>query len=114
MDINVRKQNSVHIVSLKGAFRLGQPVDDFRQVLAGLLTEPPANVVLNMAEVPTADSSGIGALVKAQTTAKQKGGAVKLVNPVTFVVQTLKLVGVLSIFEVHPTEALAVASFGNS
>jgi len=113
MDINVRKQDSVHVVRLKGPFRLGQQVDEFRQVFDGLLVESPAHVVLNLAEVPSADSSGIGALVKVQTMARQKGGAVKLVSPATFVAQTLKLVGVLNIFEVHASEADAVASFAS-
>jgi anti-anti-sigma factor len=57
------------------------------------------------------DSSGIGALVRSQTSAKQKGGAVKLVNPSKLVVQTLTLVGLLKIFEVHPTDAEAIQSF---
>ena len=53
----------------------------------------------------------IGALVRSQTTAKQQGGAVKLVNPTKFVLQTLKLVGLLNVFEVHTDETAAVKSF---
>jgi anti-anti-sigma regulatory factor len=43
--------------------------------------------------------------------AKQRGGAIKLVNPSKFALQTLRLVGVLSLFEIYETEDEAVASF---
>ena len=111
MDINVRQEDSVNVVRMRGAFRLGPPVDEFRQVIDPILADGEARIVLNLAEVPTVDSSGIGALVKAQTTAAQRGGAVKLVSPASFVLQTLKLVGLVHIFEIHPSEAAAVGSF---
>lgn len=111
MDINVRQDDAVNVVRMRGPFRLGPPVDEFRHVIDPMLADSNAKVVLNLAEVPTVDSSGIGALVKAQTTAAQRGGAVKLVNPANFVLQTLKLVGVVHIFEIHPSEAAAVGSF---
>ena len=53
-------------------------------------------LVVNFAEVPNIDSSGIRILVKAMASAKQRGGGVKLVTPSKFVVQTLKLIGVLN------------------
>ena len=60
------------------------------------------------AEVPMIDSSGIGILVKAMASAKQRGGGVKLVTPSKFVVQTLKLIGVLNLFEIFEDENAAV------
>jgi anti-anti-sigma factor len=58
------------------------------------------------------DSSAIGLLVRFLTSAKQRGGSLKLLNPSKFVLQTLKLVRVLSLFEVFEDLQLAVASFG--
>ena len=52
-------------------------------------------------------------MVRLLTSAKHKGGAVKLVNPSKLVLQTLKMVGLLNIFEVFEDEAQAVASFGS-
>jgi len=57
------------------------------------------------------DSSAIGLLVRYLTFAKQRGGSLKLLNPSKFVVQTLKLVRVLNLFEVFEDVQLAVASF---
>ena len=64
------------------------------------------------AKVPIIDSSGIGALVRSLTSAKQGGGSIKLVQPSKMVVQTLKMVGMLNIFEIFETDEEAVQSFG--
>lgn len=69
-------------------------------------------IVLDMADVPLLDSSGIGALVKNLTSLKQKGGDLKLVNPTKFTVQTLKMIGVLNLFQVFDSEGAAVGAFG--
>ncbi len=67
--------------------------------------------LLELAEVPMIDSSGIGLLVRYMTTAKQRGGAVKLLNPSKFTVQTLKMIGLLNLFEVFQNQDEAVSSF---
>jgi anti-anti-sigma factor len=56
------------------------------------------------------DSSGIGLLARFLTFAKQQGGSLKLVNPSKFVLQTLKLVGLLNLFETFSDSQAAVAS----
>ncbi|HZQ92696.1 MAG TPA: STAS domain-containing protein [Terriglobales bacterium] len=114
MDIDVRKHSAVHVIKLRGQFRLGQAVDEFRAAIDGLLREGHPQIVVNLADVPMLDSSGIGVLVKSQTSAKQHGGAVKLVSPSKFVLQTLKLVGLVTVFEIHNNDAAAVQSFGPS
>ena len=111
MDIDVRKSGKVHTVRLKGQLKLGGPVDELRSTLDGIVAESHYSVVLNMTEVPMADSSGVGVLVRYQSSLKQKGGALKLVNPSKLVTQTLKILGLLSVFEVFSDETAAVQSF---
>ncbi len=111
MDIDVRKFGKVHTIRLKGQLKLGEAVDDLRAALDGIVAEPSYSVVLNLTEVPMADSSGVGVLVRYQSTLKQKGGALKLVNPSKLVSQTLKILGLLSVFEVFTDETAAVQSF---
>jgi len=57
------------------------------------------------------DSSGIGVLVRTLTQAKQHGGTLKLVNPSKFALQTLKIVGLLSLFELFDDDTQAIQSF---
>jgi anti-sigma B factor antagonist len=111
MEISVRRLSEVQIIQLRGAVRLGVGVDNFRQAMEDALAAGDTRMVVNFAEVPMIDSSGIGILVKAMASAKQRGGGVKLVNPSKFVVQTLKLIGVLNLFEVFQDENTAVQSF---
>lgn len=110
MDIDVRKFGKVHVVRLRGNLKLGDAVDELRSTMDGIIHEGHFQVILNLAEVPMADSSGVGALVRYQASLKQKGGALKLVNPSKLVSQTLKLLGLLSIFEVFDGEDAAVQS----
>jgi len=111
VDINVRKRSNVQVIQLRGPLRMGEAVDSFRQTIDETVGAGDNQLVVNLTEMPTIDSSGIGILVKAMASAKQRGGALKLVNPSKFAVQTLRLVGVLNLFEVFEDEEAAVASF---
>jgi len=101
----------VQLIQLRGQLRLGDPVDELRKTIDEALAEGDARFVLNLAEVPMIDSSGIGLLVKSLASAKKNGGNVKLVQPSTFAVKTLKLVGVLNLFEVFEDDNAAVESY---
>ena len=111
MDINVRKRSQVQVVQLKGQLRLGEAVDDLQRTITESLAEGDTRFVINLSEVPMIDSSGIGLLVRFLTSAKKRGGSVKLVNPSSFAQKTLRLVGVLSLFDVYEDDDQAVASF---
>ena len=114
MDIDVHKHSDINILKLRGAFRLGPAVESFRGAVDEVLRDGGPKIIVNLTEVNSMDSSGIGALVRSQTSAKQQGGAIKLVNPSKLVIQTLKFVGLLTVFEVHPDDAAAINSFGGN
>ena len=111
MDINVVKRGEVQLIRLRGPLRMGQAVDTLRQTMEEALGAGDTRLVLNLAEVPMIDSSGIGLVVRFLASTKQRGGNVKLVQPSKFAVQTLRLVGVLNLFEVFDDDAAAVESF---
>lgn len=111
MDIEVRSQGQVKVVKLRGRLSLGDPVDRLRATVEDLLGSGDSRLVFDLEEMGTVDSSGIGLLSKFLTATKQHGGSLKLVNPSKFVMQTLKLVGLLNLFEVFSDVPSAVASF---
>lgn len=90
---------------------MGPAVDGLRQTMDELAGSGGHQVVINLADVPMIDSTGIGLLVRFLTSTKGRGGNVKLLNPSQFAVRTLKLVGVLNLFEVFDDEGKAVDSF---
>ena len=111
MDISVRTRSDVQVVQLRGPLRVGPAVDGLRQTIEESLKDGDSRFVLSIGEVPMIDSSGIGLLVKFLASTKQRGGNIKLVKPSKFAIQTLKLVGVLNLFEVFEDEDAAVQSF---
>ncbi len=111
MDIDVRKFGEVQVVRLRGSLTLGAPVDDLRQTLDQALAADDKNLVLNLSDVRWIDSSGVGVLVKALTSAKRRGGSLKLVNPSKLALQTLKMCGLLPLFDLYTEEDEAVQSF---
>lgn len=111
MDINVRKRSQVQVLQLKGQLRLGDAVDDLQRTISESLAEGDTRFVINLSEVPMIDSSGIGVLVRFLTSAKKRGGSVKLVNLSSFAQKTLRVVGVLGLFDVYEDDDQAVASF---
>ena len=68
-------------------------MDTFRRAFDDAFAAGDARLVINVAEVPMIDSSAIGVMMKALTSAKQRGGDVRLVNPSKFVPQTLRAEG---------------------
>jgi anti-sigma B factor antagonist len=113
LDIDVRKhaEGNVHVIHLRGDLKLGDPVDGLRQACLDLMNEGETRLVVNLSQVPMIDSSGIGVLVRTLTQAKQHGGSLKLVNPSKFALQTLKIVGLLGLFELFDDETQAIQSF---
>jgi anti-sigma B factor antagonist len=111
LDISVSQHADVNVITMRGQLRLGQAVDSLRDTMQELLDKGSPKIVLSLAEVPMIDSSGIGVIVKGFTSAKQSGGAVKLVGPSKLALQTLKIVGLLSLFEVYDDDQSAVKSF---
>jgi len=111
LDINVRKRLQVQVIQLRGPLRLGDAVDGLRNTIEEAVGNGDTRIVINLAEVPMIDSSGIGLLVRYLASLKQRGGNLKLVQPSKFTVQTLRLLGVLNLFEVFGDDDAAVESF---
>lgn len=111
MEIEVRNRGEVKLIKLTGRLTLGDAVDRLRATLDDLLATGANRYVLDLGEVSMLDSSGIGLLVMYLNNAKQRGGSLKLLNPSKFAVQTLKMIGLLKLFDVFQDSEEAVASF---
>ncbi|MFY9560005.1 MAG: STAS domain-containing protein [Terriglobales bacterium] len=112
VEIEIRSLGEVTLIKLNGRITLGVAVDRLRETMDDLIDGGASRFVLDLGEVSMIDSSGIGLLVRYLTTAKQRGGALKLLNPTKFAVQTLKMIGLLGLFEVFQDQGQALASFG--
>jgi anti-sigma B factor antagonist len=111
LDLETKTQDGVTVIKLKGRLSMGPALERFNATMTELLGEGHNRIVLDLEEVPTIDSSGIGMLVCFLTTTKQSGGAIRLLRPSKFTVQTLKMVGLLNLFTTFEELPQAVASF---
>jgi anti-sigma B factor antagonist len=111
VEIEIHSLGEVKLIKLTGKIMLGVAVDRLRENLDELMDNGATRLLLELGDVPMIDSSGIGLLVRYMTAAKQRGGALKLLNPTKFTVQTLKMIGLLNLFEVFQDQDTAVSSF---
>jgi len=111
VELSIKTVGDVHVLHLRGRFAIGKDVDEFRSTTESLMKDGVHRFILNMADVPMMDSSAIGTVVRLTASAKKDGGSVKLVSPSKMVVQTLKIVGLLNLFEVYDDDTVAAHSF---
>lgn len=110
----VWENGGVFVVHLQGPITLGQGTDLLRRVVQEALDAGKKNILLNMAEVFYIDSSGLGELVAAYTTATHRGGRLKLMKLTPRVQDVVQLTKVYRIFEFFNDEESAVRSFAAS
>lgn len=115
---NMRQRDDVTILDLKGLLSLGEPYTfgpESGVVLAdevqSLIEKGQKKILLNLAGVRFVDSSGIGQLTGAYTTARNRGAYLKLLKPTTQVRNLLKMTKLDSIFDILDDEDEAVKSF---
>lgn len=118
---NIRQQGDVTIVDLSGRLTLGEEVafgpgsgTVLGEVVRKLVEKGQKKIVLNLAGVTYVDSSGLGQLVSAYTTAHKSGGEVKLLNPTPPVRELLENTRLHTILEIKDAEAAAIKALSAS
>lgn len=113
MQLDERIIGDVTVVTVTGEITLNKGGDQvLRDRTVSLMQQGQRNLVLDVGGVSYVDSWGLGQLLQVQTVATKHGGALKLANPAKRLRDLLTVAKVMSIFEIHESEAAAVASFG--
>ncbi len=115
---NVRQTGDVTILDLNGRLSLGEEVAFgpgsgvvLSETIRELAKKGQKKILLNLAEVTYVDSSGVGQLVGALTTARRQGGDIKLLKPSSQVLELLKTTKMDSVFDIQEDEAAAIRLF---
>ena len=111
MKLSTRQVDGVTIVDCSGRITLGEGSVMMRDTVRDLLAKGNKKIILNLGEVNYIDSSGIGELVSAFTSAKKQGGELKLLNLTKRIHDLLQITKLYTVFDVQEDEALAVKSF---
>src|SRR5262245_31473163 len=110
-EIQKRKKGDVVILDILGDITLGEPEQSLRDTITDLVDRKQSRIIVNLEAVEFVDSSGVGALVKSHTTLAKRGGRLMLLKPGKMIRQTLKITGLLGVFEIFDEEADALSSF---
>jgi anti-anti-sigma factor len=111
MDVSRRQVGDVTILDLKGKITIGSGDVQLRNAVQEVINSGATKVLINMAHVSTIDSSGIGELVSAYTTATNRGAKMKLINLPAKVTDILTITQLITVFDVYDSEAEGVSSF---
>ena len=111
MKASIRQTNEVTIVDLSGQIKLGEGSSVLRDIVKDLLSKGEKKILVNLSNVNYIDSSGIGELVSAHTSACNQGGEIKLLHLTKKVRDLLQIMKLYSVFQVVDDEAQAVAAF---
>lgn len=111
MNIKEKMHGDVAVVALKGNL-MGEPdTTDVREKIYSLLQDDVKKVVLDLGKVKWINSSGLGALIAAMTSVKNKGGDLRLANVTEKVESVFMITQLIKVFKTYETVDRAVASF---
>lgn len=101
----------VPVLDLKGRITMGEGSVQIRDAIRDLVGKGQKSILLNLGDVNYIDSSGLGELVAAYTTARNHGAELKLLNLSKKVHDLLQLTKLYTVFDVYDDETIAIAAF---
>jgi anti-sigma B factor antagonist len=112
MQITTRYVGEVAVLDCAGRIVFGKEGSGvLHAAIHNLVAKGQKLIVLNLAEVPRIDSSGVGEFVGALTAVRDAGGQLKLVNLQEKIRDLLRIMNLCAFFDVYGNEAEALASF---
>ena len=106
-----RQVDGIAVVDLSGRIILGEETKLLRETIQGLLRGGQKEILLNLGEVWFIDSAGIGELVSAFTSVRNRGGELKLLKLTKRVRDVLQITKLYTVFDIRDDEAAAINAF---
>jgi anti-sigma B factor antagonist len=111
MDIAQRQIGDVTVLDLSGKITSTDSDGRLKEKVTGLVNEGHKKLALNLSGVSYIDSSGLGETVACYTTAKGKGGEVKLVGATARIKDLLVMTKLVTVFDSYDKLDEAIAAF---
>jgi anti-sigma B factor antagonist len=111
LTIASREVDGVAVLDLSGRITLGEGSVQIRDAIRDLLGKGHKSILLDLGDVNYIDSSGLGELVSAYTSARNQGAGLKLLKLTKKVHDLLQLTKLYTVFDIFDDEAAAIASF---
>jgi anti-sigma B factor antagonist len=110
LTLKSRTTDNVVILDMSGSLTVGEAVAQLRQAIQSHTNNGERKFVLNLADVSYIDSSGLGELVWAYTSVRNKGGDVKLLNLTAKAKDLMQMTKLLTVFDTYDSESRAVGA----
>ena len=111
LTIASREVDGVTVLDCGGRITLGEGSVQLREAIRDIIGKGSKKILLDLGDVNYIDSSGLGELVSAFTTAKNQGATLKLLNLTKKVHDLLQLTKLYTVFDIYDDEAHAISSF---
>jgi anti-sigma B factor antagonist len=113
MQLEQRVVGQVAVVKVIGDITLNKGGDVLlKDKVQSLIQQGYTSMLLDLSGVSYVDSAGLGELVQAYATTKNRGGALKLLNVTKRLRDLLVVTKLLTVFDTFENEAEALGSFG--
>jgi anti-sigma B factor antagonist len=106
-----REVDGVTVLDLSGRITLGEGSVQLRDSIRDMIGKGQQRILLDLGDVNYIDSSGLGELVSAYTSARNQGATLKLLNLTKKVHDLLQLTKLYTVFDIYDDEAKAIASY---
>lgn len=111
LSISERPVRDIVVVDLAGKINLGESNRQLHQAIRRLVAEGKQNIILNLANVTSIDSSGLGEIVAGFSTVKAAGGSLKLINMPQRLGDLMTITKLYTVFEIYETEEEGIDAF---
>ena len=107
----VYEKSGITVLELTGTITLGAGDVTMRDLIKGQLSQGKKSLVIDLGGVSFMDSTGLGELVAAYTTAKHQEATLKLANLTKKIKDLLAITQLAAVFESYETLDEALGSF---
>ncbi len=111
--INTRQVDGVTIIDVSGRMTQAGGSAVLREVVRELIGKGEMRILLNLADVTYIDSSGIGDIVNAWKSTRERGGKLILLRPTKMIRDLLEMSKLYALFDVMDDEAIAIRSIAS-
>ena len=113
MTITERASGDVIVLDVHGRMTIEVEKNILAEKVRELLQQEHAHILVNLADVPHVDTSGLCDLVEAYLAATRREGRLKFTGLTPRVRMILEITRLLTVFEVCDSESDALAKFGS-
>ena len=113
MNLSTKDLNGITVVALEGSVLGGPDATELNDLLHSLAEKKKRNVILDLGNVHTMNSSGLSMLIAALTTLQNSGGTLRVAGASEKIENLFVITKLSTVFEMFPSVKKAAASFSS-